>query len=301
MEHIFRILHSNNNELKNSLADSGIKTFDDVLKHRAELGKGTFIKNNVSARIQKELSQVADWFDEFSETNGRDTNLIQDLTEANFEDFLKRHHTRYNLCVNELYTLAKGSIHDSGPPSWIKGFKEEDRADVYKQIYEKAIDEVKETQMTDLLHNMMDDKATLQRLLDHWVKTLFNFEGKDTFKIPFVVGGKTQSGKSPSKAVCLAVCRTLKVPSAVITTGVAQSRELTTKFHDFVPENYRDLVVGAKALRKRKTVGAEVKRVLENGGAFVVADTMQQVEKVNNAIDELWQGKKFCVIVDEGK
>ena len=37
LEHIFSILHANSNDLKNRLADSGISTFDDVLKHKNAL------------------------------------------------------------------------------------------------------------------------------------------------------------------------------------------------------------------------------------------------------------------------
>ena len=117
--------------------------------------------------------------------------------------------------------------------------------------------------------------------LKYWVKNLFNFENKDNFNNPLVVGARTQSWcKSPIKAVGLAVCRARKIPCVVIATQVPLSKDLHEKLQDFAPEKDRDLVASASVLRKKKTTEAEVKRIFENGGAF--RDCWQQAASGEN-------------------
>lgn len=171
---------------------------------------------------------------------------------------------------------------------------------MHQQLLEAAREDVIKNQISPQLLRVAPKQ--MDALIDWWLEKLLNFMATDNFREPFVIHGSTQSGKSASTAVGLAVCRALRVPCAVLTKGNRESIELNLKLQDFANENAKDLVAGKKSLlRKNMSNRAEVMRVLEKGGAFVVADSKVQMEKLNNTVEECWKGKKFAAQIDEGK
>ena len=300
LDHVLTCLNIYDRDLKRRLVASGIFTPGDVFRHREALEDGNFNAENLPSRVQKLLSQVADWSDEFSQVNDRPTNIVQDLTEKVFEDFLERNHPRDILCVDDLCAVVKAGIHCTAAPGFYRGLTEKQRPIVQQQIIDKIMEEVKSYHMPPNLHKMAPQ--FLDKQLVHCIKNLINLEGVDTFKTPVVVGGETQSGKSPVKAVWIAVCRALKVPAVVVTTNRSQAKELRSKLQDFTPESARGLVAEVRAMydERRKGPIAEMMHLLENGAAFVIADTKSQMAKVNYAFDTLWKNKKVCFIADEG-
>lgn len=310
LRHVFQVLYSNNNELQFRLADLGIRTFDDVFRHRKDLEQGIFGKDrnathrgggmvDVLVDIQKKLAQVADWFDAFNEEHGRAPNIQHDLEENVFSEFVAKRHWRYNLNVEQYYLLVKHNIHDAERVSdVVKTCPETERLHVGQKIIDHAVQRIKETQLSPKLRERLPKHA--DRFIGYWVEKLINLHAAETCRIPYVNSGSTQSGKSAIKAMVLGICRELSIPVILVTKGVPESRELLLKLQDFAGESDQHLVVGREALRKYSANKAELKLAMEGGGAVVVADTTAQLEKVVAAINEHCQKKKFVAIVDEG-
>ena len=299
LRHVFAVLHANNNSLQITLADLGICTFDDAIQNRKELEDGSFGQNSelgsIPSKFQKELAQVVDWFDDFSERIGRKPDIQQELDQKEFDAFLQRNRFRYVLCTEEYLTLTKIAIHQGGLPTFLSAYPKEQRPHVCEQVIIHAIKEVKEKFITQQLAGTAPD--IFDKLISHWVRSLINFEQEDTFMQPLVVQGDTQMGKSKIKGVILATCQAMGVPAIVVSKGVPESAELFGKLRASSPDP--ELVVGKNALRKNNE--NEVRRVLEKGGAVVVADTKAQLEKVNRVLSEYNNGRKFVLLVDEGE
>ena len=300
LRHVFVVLRCSDNDLQARLAEFGIKTFDCVFKHREALKNGEI--GNVPKKIQKELSQAADWFDEFFEDNGRMPNFQQEFTEESFDAFIEKHHYRYNLNVEEYYKLTKMALKEGKKPDFLKAFDDEQLPVIYEQIIEFGVKEVKEKYMSKALHESSPDD--LDRFLSYLVTNLINFESNDTFQTPYVRTKSTQAGKSGEKAIVGAVCLSLGVLQTLVTKGDRESKELYKKLQAFAREEHKDLVVGKAALRKSKSARVELQRDLENGGTIVVADTKAQMEKLNGALGEHLQNgensNRFVATVDEG-
>ena len=304
LKHVFMVLHSNSNDLQIALADQGIRTFDDVIRHRESLEKGEFGEDSefesIPPNVQKGLAQVADWFDHFVKENGRVPDIVDDLTPKVFEAFKDKFRFRYNFNAETFYKLTKLDVAEKNPSfDFLVTMDEGDRKVACEKIIEFCIKDVKENYMTPELHQRAP--ANVDKLMKYWVTNLVNFEKCDVFRTPYVMSAGTQSGKSATKAVISAIHRALGIPLFIFTKGNPESEELVNKKKMFAGEEHRDLVVGRKFLRKNKTNQAALKLVLEKGGTVVIADTKAQMEKCVAAVENHLQGKKFAVIVDEGE
>jgi len=160
---------------------------------------------------------------------------------------------------------------------------------------EAAKEDVVKNHLSERLRSLAPD--VLDRLLDYWLGKLMNFDEEDTFRKPMVIHGDMQSGKSAVTAVGLAVCRALGVPCVVATKGRTECLELIVKLKDFAPASSKDLVYKCPGKRSPR---AEIMRILEKGGAFVVFDSKSQFENLNSCLKEYWSGKKFAAQIDEG-
>lgn len=303
LRHVFEVLRCSDNGLQNRLAEFGIKTFDCVLKRKKALKDGEV--RNVPKKIQKELAQAADWFDDYcKEHHNRPPNFLQEFTEESFDAFIEKNHYRYNLNVEEYYKLTKMAVKEDKKPDFLKAFDAEQLPVIYDQIIEFGVKEVKEKYMPPALHQ--SSPSDLDRFLKYWVTNLINFESEDTYQEPYVRTKSTQAGKTAEKAIVGAACRSLGVLSIVVTKGDRESKELLQKLKNFASEEHQDFVVGKAALRKRKNGRClELRRALENAGMVSVADTKAQMEKVNGVLKEYLQGgennSRFVAIVDEGR
>ena len=304
LKHILDVLYSNNNVMHNRLADSGISTFDEIFGHRKALSEGTFGRSEapIPLEIQKKLSQVADWFDEFNEEHYREPNIQKEFNAKVFNVFVKKYNYRYNLNVEQFVRLTKFAMQKGEDTSSVlESFRENERPDVRKQIIDYCVNEVKGNELSLIPQVLLP--SDIDELLTYWVTQLINFDGEDTFLSPYVRTAGMQSGKTVTKSMFLAVSRVLGKTAVVLTKGDRESRELLWKLKDFTPEKERHLVVGKKALRKNnKNNQAEIKLVFEKGGAVVIADTKSQTEKINYNLEEHLQskGQKFVLITDDG-
>ncbi|KAL3910177.1 MAG: hypothetical protein SGILL_007797, partial [Bacillariaceae sp.] len=299
--HVLSEIWAGDNGFRVKLADAGIRTFDDALKHRQQLLKGVFGLSEgttLAEEVQKKLAQVADWFDDFCENNKRKPDILKEFDGKSFSAFVKKYHHRYNLNVEEFFVLTLNVIHKDEPPEFLTVFKDPQvHKEVCQQIIEHGVKQVKE-RMSPKLHDLAPQD--LDRFILFFVQKLLNFSCSDTFKEPYVRAGHTQSGKTPMKAIALVVCLSLGIPSLILTKGDRERKELFTKLQDLLKADDKDFVVTKDSLRKNnKNRQAEIKRVFENGGAIVVADTKSQMEKANTCFEDFSDGKKFMAMVDE--
>jgi len=306
LKHVFKVLRNNSNDLQHSFADCGIRTFDDVIKYRKELGNGNFGQGvplggeaaivSIPKKIQKDLAQVVEWFDDFIERNNQRTpNLQKDFTEEAFDNFVEKNAYKYTFDAMGQYRMTKMEIHNNEPPAFLKSIKDDEREYKLKKTIEAAKEDVVKNHLSERLRSLAPD--VLDRLLDYWLGKLMNFDEEDTFRKPMVIHGDMQSGKSAVTAVGLAVCRALGVPCVVATKGRTECLELIVKLKDFAPAGSKDLVY--KCPRKRSP-RAEIMRILEKGGTFVVFDSKAQFENLHACLKEYWSGKKFAAQIDEG-
>ena len=315
---VLTVLRRNAKDLRLPLFSHGIKTLDDVIRNRKELKDGTFgtfqdgndlmpTKHLIPEEIQKELSQVADWYDAFVENNDRAPIMQEDgdFTEQSFKNFRKKNFYRYNLNVKEYFLLTKIAVKEKKSPNYlVEAFDQDQQPAVKEQIILYGVKEIKD----NFISSTLREKAPidLDRLLMYWVRKIINFEAENTYAVPLVRAGSTQSGKSADKAVFLAVCRCFGIFSVIITKGDRESMELRSKLEDFAVLDHKGLVLGKKSLRRTKNsiIRPVLQNVLNNGGAIVIADTKAQCEKVNRVLELCFQKNdsfKFAVFIDEGK
>mmetsp|Transcript_14299 Transcript_14299/g.20824 ORF Transcript_14299/g.20824 Transcript_14299/m.20824 type:complete len:1022 (-) Transcript_14299:81-3146(-) len=124
----------------------------------------------------------------------------------------------------------------------------------------------------------------------------------------FVVAGRTQSGKTCTKALAQSMCRLLKVPLIVLTKGVYESADLCKKLKKFAEEerrNYRHHTVAATSKYDHCGRNEKLRLIddaMTDGGTLVIADSASQVKKACVAIENYRRkvpGGKFILAIDE--
>ena len=108
-----------------------------------------------------------------------------------------------------------------------------------------------------------------QSQLNRWIEHLATFPPLVKSRKEFIVYGPTQCGKTLSKAIIAALCKVLKIPCVIVTSGLPQTQELVSKLKSFgvAAVSTKD-VQGGEHLRKQKaltTIG-----ILKNGGTLVL-------------------------------
>jgi len=131
---------------------------------------------------------------------------------------------------------------------------------------------------------------------------------------PFVVYGKTQSGKTGLKSIISALCLEMKFINIVITNGVTESRELTSKLKTFAKGcssgNLEERIIPLSAPKGQRLTAAKLTEVarkhLSTGMTIVAADTGAQLRKLRLLLESLWESemperirRKFVMVVDE--
>lgn len=294
------------NGVQNSLADrAGICSFDDVIKNRDELQKGSGVTCDegrrqfeaIPPKIQKELAQVAHWFCDFVKKRGRAPDLISEFTSEVFRLFIEKNSCEYSIDPESCYNLIKNNIHEKCPSALLKGLLRDDR-----RMYAATVDAIMELAKQDVLSNVTLKLAEatvegMEGLIKFWLKKLINFKSTDPGRRPMVFNGDMQSGKTALTAIGLVVCATLKIPSVVITKGRKEALELLGKLKIFAPKALKKYIVG---LAGRKN-SEQAMSVLQNGGTFVLFDSKSQLNKAVTILEENWKGKQFAAQIDEGR
>jgi hypothetical protein len=304
LRHVLEVLLSNNNDILNHFADQGVTSFDDIIKIRKELEAGSFGDAKIiPANVQKELSRVVDWWDDFFEKNGSQASIKQEFTRDAYDEFYERNKNKYGFNPDIFYEMVKSKIHGQSPMDCLSIFTDGEKLDMYRRILHFAKEDVKKNFISENLRQVAP--VRLDKLIEWWLEKYFNFHSTDAFRYPLMIQGDTQSGKSAFSAVGIAVGFALKVPTVVITKGVNETFELVQKLKGYAHEQHREFIVGSRGfyLGNANQNYRNLMVVLKEGGVFVSADTKSQIEKLKYALESCWLvgNKKFGLQVDEGK
>jgi hypothetical protein len=301
LNHIYEVLYIDP-RLCQKLSKEGITTLETLLL--AQLRLGNHDVRTVPEMYQKELCRAIRFIQAFEVKHNRKMMINAEFSEDSFQEFKKSERV-LELPEASLLEMYKFGAHC---PNSAQLFEAICRSGALPRLIKNESIKVCEN-MTPFLKSSCG-RFDYETFAEKLVEAVLGRPVSSPRRTPFVVAGKTQSGKSAVKGVVMSMSYLMKYPLIVITKGVSESRELHAKLKKFAggtsAENY---TVSASAARKGGHVHwrqkqTEIQAAIAGGGTVVVADTYSQICKAIQALKVYRDGnsdkdRKFVVVVDE--
>lgn len=309
LSHVFGVLKIDS-ETRKMLKKEGVTDLESLWEIEEELRdaeEGLALK----AVQRKRIILYLDWSKAFYKEHQREPEPLDDFTVATFADYKRKRQqsvpvseenalivpvedpTYYDLILTLLLSAEASSVKDK-LIAINDGFK-----DRFKEWFVGKIQDLMPSQLVEASEHFESEYI---EFIERFVERAFLTQeqaGEKTLFPPFLVGGRTQAGKTSFKAICALACNQMQIPLVIITKGVAESKELYAKLRTLLGDSK---VCEYLAVPGRGQPKDYMKRALEKFGSVVIADTAAQINRAKDAVADYRDSdpdKPFAVIVDE--
>jgi len=310
LDHIFRVIKIDSETCK-ALKEEGVTDLESLLEIEEEVRNEDL---SLKAVQRKRIILYLDWSRAFYREHGREPEPLEDFDNTAFADYkLKRKHSvqlsEENALVvpmedPEWYDLILAVLLSARTTKSLEKMValSEAHRNKFTGWFVRDIQGLMPSQLVDACSHFEPQYIEFtERFVDKVFLTddRTSYSGEKPSFPPFLVGGRTQAGKTSFKAVCALVCNKVEIPLIIITKGVAESKELYSKLLNFLDgTKMREHLVTPGRGRPRDYMV----RALEKHGVVVIADTAAQITKAAGAVTTYRESspeRPFAVIVDE--
>jgi hypothetical protein len=314
LDYVFRVLKIESKTRK-ILREEGVTDVDSLLEIEEELRNEGQL--NLKAVQRKKLILYLDWSVSFEKEHRREPDPLNDFSADVYNDFKRERRTHKIDSQSTKENALILSMQNPGYYNLILTLLLSPQASMVKEdmlrideAYKNGftswfVGEIQSLMPSQLVDACSHFESKYIRFIEKFAERRFltkekeSSSGEKSSFDPFLVGGRTQSGKTSFKAVCALTCNKMQLPLVIITKGVAESKELYAKLKDFLG----DLAVSEYLVTPSRGQPRDyMKFTLHKFGVIVVADTAPQINRAADAVSEYLDSdptKRFAVIVDE--
>lgn len=290
-------------EIRELLKQVGIFTIEHLLKAADSLRQPHFA--GLEDENREDILVVIDWIKTRREETNGELNLLKEFDGKKFLAHKQNMYWKNIQYVSDY--LGKGVVDDQGENMFsLYEYKSGKRN--LNEISKWCAGEImKSSNHLKSSVGKFDHEKFIMSLIDHfhcvYGKNLGYITDASEEK-HVVLQGHTQSGKSAVKGVIQALCQKMCIPLIIVTKGVDESIDLHSKLMNFSDVQNNIVVVSRKMDKESKTNKKKnIQTALRTGGVVVTADTVPQIKKVCDALQEYREKTnikgKFLLVIDE--